>query len=209
MQHLLLTFCRLAAVDMHTAQHLVGRCLTSDLARDRTIILVTHHISLCLPVASYLVELANGKVLRQGSIQELADLDLLRTVVEQEDEPTEIPQTPANEADALTDVPVKFVQQKSNGKLIEAEARAEGRVSIRTYITYIRAAGIIPWLLTIGLMLLIRFINIGNQVSIFLENILFATEPFPTGFLGLLGRGIPTQRKPSCIPFGFLYQPLG
>lgn len=149
---------------MHTAQHLVARCLTSDLARGRTIILVTHHISLCLPAASYLVELAHGKVLRQGSIQELENLGLLRSVVEEEDDPADIPQTPENEADALKDANALKPAQGANGKLVEVEARAEGRVSTRTYITYIRAAGVLPWILTLSLMLLIRFINIGNQV---------------------------------------------
>ncbi|RDB29359.1 ATP-dependent bile acid permease [Hypsizygus marmoreus] len=154
----------LAAVDMHTAQHLVAKCLAGDLARDRTIILVTHHISLCLPVASYLVELSQGKVLRQGSIQELEDLNILQTVIEQEDLPNDAPHTPENEADAPKGISVKPAQQASNGKLIEAEARAEGRVSLRTYVTYIRAAGILSWILMIVIMLLLRAINIGNQV---------------------------------------------
>ncbi|GLB35831.1 putative ABC transporter transmembrane region [Lyophyllum shimeji] len=154
----------LAAVDMHTAQHLLAKCLTGDLARDRTIILVTHHISLCLPAASFLVELSHGKVSRQGSIQDLKDINLLESVVEQEDELADVPQTPQNEADVWKDTACKTVHQAGNGKLIEAEARAEGRVSVHTYLTYVRAAGILPWILTIALMLLIRFINIANQV---------------------------------------------
>ncbi|KAG5647718.1 hypothetical protein DXG03_008441 [Asterophora parasitica] len=156
----------LAAVDMHTAQHLLKKCLTSNLARNRTIILVTHHVSLCLPAASYLVELSNGSVLRQGSIQELEDLDLLKAVVKDEDEPLidpNVPHSPENEADSLKSVPAKPTN-KASGKLIEVEARAEGRVPLKTYLTYIRAAGIVPWVLTATLMLLIRFINITNQV---------------------------------------------
>ncbi|KAF8078960.1 ATP-binding cassette transporter [Lyophyllum atratum] len=124
----------LAAVDMHTAQHLLTKCLMSDLARDRTIILVTHHISLCLPAASYLIELSHGKVLRQGSIQDLNMLDLLGTVIEQEDTPADVPHTPENEADLLKGAPAKPMQQAGNGKLIEAEARATGRVSLHTYV---------------------------------------------------------------------------
>ncbi|KAF5385025.1 hypothetical protein D9615_001230 [Tricholomella constricta] len=167
----------LAAVDMHTAQHLLTRCLTSDLARDRTIILVTHHISLCLPAASYLVEMSNGNILRQGSIQDLKDLGLLDTVVEQEDEPMDAPHTPENEADVASTKPA---HQAGDGKLIEIEARAEGRVPLYTYLIYIRAAGIVPWILTITLMLLIRFINIMNQVFLARWGEAYQSEDVPS-----------------------------
>ena len=147
---------------MHTAQHLVTKCLAGDLVQGRTIILVTHHISLCLPKASYLVELSRGKVLRHGSIQELQKLNLLQGVVERDDFPIiRKDSPPPDEADTLNG---SKSGHPSSGKLIEAESRAEGRVSLRTYITYIRAAGLFSWVLTITLMLLIRLINIGNQV---------------------------------------------
>jgi ABC-type multidrug transport system ATPase subunit len=154
---------------MHTAQHIVANCLTGFFARDRTIILVTHHISLCLPLAYYLVELAEGQVLRQGTIKSFKESGILQKVVETEDQGFQDPEdettVPAeNEAD-LDAQEVELVERKrSDGKLIEAEARAEGRVSWRTYLTYIRAAGLSSWILTLFLMLLIRLINIGNQV---------------------------------------------
>ncbi|KAK0481769.1 P-loop containing nucleoside triphosphate hydrolase protein [Armillaria novae-zelandiae] len=163
----------LAAVDMHTAQHLVENCLSGSLVKGRTIILVTHHIGLCLPITSYIIELSHGKVLQQGSVQELEDRGVLHKVIDTEDQPfasdddSEPSATTAvNEADQLTnDSESRKPQLKSgNGKLIQVEARAEGRVSSRTYLTYIRAAGIISWILTVSLMLLIRSINISNQV---------------------------------------------
>ena len=95
----------LAAVDMHTAQHLVHKCLTGDLARERTIILVTHHVSTCLPAASYLVEISEGRILHQGSISELEEQGLLVKVLETEEEPFSDPQSleqkTLNEADIL------------------------------------------------------------------------------------------------------------
>ncbi|KAJ7170194.1 pleiotropic drug resistance ABC transporter [Mycena filopes] len=159
----------LAAVDMHTAYHIVQNCLTGPFARDRTMILVTHHISLCLPIAHYLVELDQGSVLRQGTIKSFEESGILQKVVETEDrgfqDPPEDIAVPAdNEADSVSPEVAPVTQVRSNGKLIEAEARAEGRVSWRTYMTYIRAAGLSSWILTILLMLLIRLINIGNQV---------------------------------------------
>ncbi|KAJ4485740.1 P-loop containing nucleoside triphosphate hydrolase protein [Lentinula aciculospora] len=161
----------LAAVDMHTAQHLVNNCLSSELVRGRTIILVTHHIGLCLPISSYLVELSHGTVIRKGPIQEFEN-KVLQDVIENEDEPfakedSEALPLQVNEADVLLGGN-EFLQQPTleskHGKLIDAEARAEGRVSLKTYLTYIKAAGVMSWIFTLLLMLAIRAINIGNQV---------------------------------------------
>ena len=155
---------------MHTAQHLVHKCLAGDLARGRTIILVTHHVSTCLPAASYLLEINEGTILHQGTIPELEERGLLVKVLEADEEPFSDPQPldqkTFNEADILLDgtgQPEK--RQLSDGKLIEVEARAEGRVSVRSYVTYLRTAGLPAWFFTIVLLLVIRAINIGNQVS--------------------------------------------
>lgn len=156
---------------MHTAQHLVANCLSGKLARNRTIILVTHHVGICLPITSYLLELSAGKVLQQGTVDSLAREGVLQKVIEAEDEPfiaeepDKLPPATENEGDLALAQGVKPSSFKSDkGKLIMAESRAEGRVSIRTYLTYIRAAGTASWILTFILMLMIRFINIGNQV---------------------------------------------
>lgn len=151
---------------MHTAQHIVNRCLSGELARDRTVILVTHHISLCLPIANYLVELSHGRILRRGSISSLREMGLLQQAIDSEDlaledDKEEAVDSTENEMDQLSKPLAR--RPLSNGKLIEAEARAEGRVSLRTYLIYIWAAGIFCWILTVLLMLLIRLINIANQ----------------------------------------------
>ncbi|KAI0775079.1 P-loop containing nucleoside triphosphate hydrolase protein [Trametes elegans] len=162
----------LAAVDLHTAQHIVKRALSGDLARGRTIILVTHHISLCLPISAYLVELCAGSVLRHGSSTGLREHGELARLVEAEDVPeedkTESSSATAtnveNEADLGADTPETPTKPPVDaGKLIDEEARAEGRVSMRTYWTYIRAAGIVSWIFTFALMIMIRCINVGFQ----------------------------------------------
>ena len=152
---------------MHTAQHLVSHCLSGDLALGRTIVLVTHHISLCLPYASYLVELQKGAILYQGNISELEEKGHLSHVIKTEDElfpstdsPPETLLHAHNES-----APPQRREPTTDGKLVEAEARAEGRVSLRSYVTYIKASGVIAWSLTLAIMTLIRAINIGNQVN--------------------------------------------
>ncbi|KAJ7459165.1 P-loop containing nucleoside triphosphate hydrolase protein [Mycena galericulata] len=190
----------LAAVDMHTAQHIVANCLTGPFAHDRTIILVTHHISLCLPIAHYLVELAGGHVLRQGTIKNFEESGILQKVVETEDhgchdEPVDDVAVPAdNEADFEIE-PVK--RAPSNGKLIEAEARAEGRVSWRTYLTYIRAAGISSWILTLALMLLIRLVNIGNQVFLASWGEAYQRDYIASYLVTLYSARLPWDNLPS------------
>lgn len=59
----------LSAVDAHTAHHLYFECLKGDLMRGRTVILVSHHVQLCAPGASYIVALENGRVLYKGDRQ--------------------------------------------------------------------------------------------------------------------------------------------
>nr|VWP00151.1 Trehalase (EC (Alpha-trehalose glucohydrolase) [Ganoderma boninense] len=176
----------LAAVDSHTATHLVKRALSGDLARGRTIILVTHHINLCLPIAAYLVELSSGAPLRSGLTSDLRERGELEKLVDAEDS---VEEDHTEDESSSTDVENEAdntaakkptngnangngvgilngkPQEPDAGKLIDEEARAEGRVSLRTYWTYIKAAGIVCWIFTFAFMLLIRFIQVGQQVG--------------------------------------------
>ena len=52
----------LSAVDAHTAQYIFSECLTGSLFKDRTVLLVTHHVALCLPGADFLITLDNGRI---------------------------------------------------------------------------------------------------------------------------------------------------
>ena len=69
-----------SAVDVHTQQHMCQHALGGMLVRGRTCILVTHHLDLCLPYASYLVVLDHGvlkhasPVSSASSVPENADL---------------------------------------------------------------------------------------------------------------------------------------
>ncbi|KAK2461428.1 hypothetical protein APHAL10511_005891 [Amanita phalloides] len=150
----------LAAVDMHTAHHIVQNCFTGRFAADRTIILVTHHLSLCLPIASHFIELEDGKVVRQGPAREFIDDGVTQNIVTKTDMHTEILQ---NEADSLTNG-TNPVGKTGDGTLIEEETRPEGSISWRAYYTYIRAAGMFCWFLSFVLLVLVRCISIADQV---------------------------------------------
>lgn len=64
-RHLLLDDC-LSAVDSHTAKWIYDYCIMGPLMHARTCILVTHNVALCVPLASLVVVLDNGRVLMQG-----------------------------------------------------------------------------------------------------------------------------------------------
>ncbi|KAG8943314.1 hypothetical protein FRC04_002938 [Tulasnella sp. 424] len=155
----------LAAVDMHTANHLVKKCFSGPLMKDRTILLVTHHVSLCLPAAAYIVELHNGAIYRQGSVQDLKERGQLEDVIATEDHPEapeSEPEEDGNEADQIAP-DEDHTKAKALGKFIEDEHRAEGNVTLKTYLTYMRAVGWVPWSLTCLLILTMRGVTVGNQ----------------------------------------------
>ncbi|KAG8696666.1 hypothetical protein FRC08_007008 [Ceratobasidium sp. 394] len=172
----------LAAVDMHTARHIVEQCLSGPLMRGRTIILVTHHVRMCLSAASYLVEIGNGRIIRQGTIGELRRQGQLSEILQLEDDTMEDESKTAEEAaeTAPSNINEADVDNQDEGlpngdgstpvhngnigKLVDEEARAEGRVSLRTYWTYIRAASIWSWFATLLLLLALRGITIGSQL---------------------------------------------
>ncbi|CAI2167170.1 11640_t:CDS:10 [Funneliformis geosporum] len=79
----------LSAVDAHTAKHLMIECLSGTLMKGRTIILVTHHVRLCLKEASYLVTIDNGKVTVAGSVSELRSSGKLTAILEEADSRSE------------------------------------------------------------------------------------------------------------------------
>ncbi|KAJ2908621.1 hypothetical protein GGI21_002703, partial [Coemansia aciculifera] len=65
----------LSAVDAHTAKHILTECLLSKtpLMLGRTRVLVTHHVSMCLPYAQYIVMLREGQVSLKGNTSELQE----------------------------------------------------------------------------------------------------------------------------------------
>lgn len=195
--HTILLDDPLSAVDMHTARHIVQDCLGGPLMQNRTVVLVTHHVKLCLRLAEFLVEVDAGKILRAGRVAELAKSTIASILEERqgeidEDKPaqgktidetnladdisedgptrdrnngslpssTDVDASSENEAKAT---PKWRLSTAEAGKFVDDETRAEGRVSWKTYKTYIRAAGYWTWGATFLLILSLRGINILDQ----------------------------------------------
>jgi ABC-type multidrug transport system fused ATPase/permease subunit len=132
----------LSAVDSHTAKHLYHKCLMGDLMTGRTVILVTHHVKLCLPRSKYLVKLDNGSISGCGFTQDLRDRKILHELVG-EDESLEV----ANDAADIEETgdegeeEIELESEKEAKKLIEEEASEEGRVKFQVYKAYFDACG--------------------------------------------------------------------
>ncbi|BGP16287.1 hypothetical protein JCM10213_008267 [Rhodosporidiobolus nylandii] len=88
----------LSAVDSHTARHLYRKCLCGPLLENRTVILITHHISLCLGAAAYVVRLSEGRIALQAPVDELDKAELTTELVEDDDEAEETEKADALEA---------------------------------------------------------------------------------------------------------------
>ena len=141
----------LAALDVHTAKHVVNEALRSDLVRGRTILLVTHNIALTAHVAENVLMLGrNGKVVRQGAVEDVLQTSAtLRAVVEkQRDLNEEVEYKGANRSD------VDDGKKGSDaGKLIVAEEKAEGKLQKAVIMMYLRACGSPPiWAVCLSLI---------------------------------------------------------
>lgn len=133
--------------------------------------MVTHHVALCLPSASYLVRLSSGRVAYSGPATDsavVADTLVQEAKEEIEDEKQgEITKVDAigrltNESMANTprassptlapSVPSKDVAN-GKGQLVLEEKRATGRVKGTVYKKYLSAAGWGMWVIIFGLVL--------------------------------------------------------
>lgn len=148
----------LAALDVHTAKHVVSEALQGDLIRGRTVLLVTHNIALTAPIASHVIVLGrHGQVSTQGSVPDVLKRDTkLRAEVEKgQQETEEIESKVDKEEDGDVDTKPKA------GKLIIAEEKAIGRVERDAFMLYFEGmGGPLTWMIFIGLILVGRFLSV-------------------------------------------------
>ena len=126
----------------------------------RTVILVSHHVQLCAPGASYIVALDNGRVQFQGDREAFYASGVINGLTQsgaaaaQEDEDASKIPNAEELVEATTVVPSEASSTKSPStvvadpkskkaprKLVEEEKRAVGRIGKDVWLTYIRAAG--------------------------------------------------------------------
>ncbi|KAL8940293.1 MAG: hypothetical protein Q9216_002879 [Gyalolechia sp. 2 TL-2023] len=153
-----------SAVDAHVGRHLFDEALTGELGEGRTRILVTHHVSLCLPKTKYAVLLGGGVVEHAGPVANLQKAGVLEQVlheqkeghmsIEHKEEVEEFTRTLDDDStlqkiltavtersvrtdDSELDVQGKGQPQKFN----EEEKREKGSVKLSIWREYLSASG--------------------------------------------------------------------
>lgn len=132
----------LSALDHNTAESIVRKCLLGPLMQDRTIVLVTHRVSLVHSHADQIFEISEGKV-HCHSKQETSPL---RDVY---DDSTQHGETEPGTAedDVSAAVPDKFVEE---------EHRADWGVQTRVYWAYIKAGKLKWWSILVAVIAIYR-----------------------------------------------------
>jgi len=166
----------LAAVDSQTGRHLVDNCLTGPLLRDRTVIIVSHHVEMLLPSVDYVVRMLDGRVESSGTPRDLRQRGLLdgllvseETIIEKEESADKKDSVAAEarvlaEADHDKDTPAEANKKARPGrKLVKDEERASGSVKFATYKTYIVASTWTVWILTVLLLGLVQLTTLGER----------------------------------------------
>ncbi|KAJ7367306.1 hypothetical protein DFH08DRAFT_910161 [Mycena albidolilacea] len=127
----------LAALDVHTAQWIIAKCLSGDLIENRTVILVTHNVALARPIADFVVSFgSDGRIHSQGAISEITKRGPLAAQIRKD-------QRVLDKAEQEVDVeaPEAKPADTADGKLIVAEEIQLGHVSGSALKMYFTAMG--------------------------------------------------------------------
>ncbi|KAJ3202160.1 hypothetical protein HDU67_000756, partial [Dinochytrium kinnereticum] len=157
----------LSAVDAPTGRHLVANAILGPLAKGRTIILVSHAVSLVLPVADYVIVLSGGEVIAQGTASEVAANPAVKDITERTVSKSQLDLFEGSE-EGKTDEKKKkkesgVAEDSKATKIVEKEEKAAGDVSWGVYSYYLKAAG--GWIYTVAfvaslvLIYLVQFLS--------------------------------------------------
>ncbi|TFK50258.1 P-loop containing nucleoside triphosphate hydrolase protein [Heliocybe sulcata] len=166
----------LSAVDSHTARHIFERLLCGPVLQGRTVLLVTHHVSLVLPGANYVVRLSDGRIDLKGTVEDLRSQGVLdevwRDIPDTEDvtvEKTEEDLAKEAEQELVGDVKSddgNASDRKKPRTLVEEEHREAGSVKWHIYQTYLTASSYWTWAVILLLIALNQVLSISEKLWI-------------------------------------------
>lgn len=144
-----------SALDAETGRHVYEHALTGELGQDRTRILVTHHVGLCLPRTDYCVLLEHGSMTHAGSVEELSMKQGLNDVLHNLASERAATKQQVDDDDAASRRkrssigPPPAAGGESPRKFTPDEMRETGAISWRVYKAYVSKGNRLPvWALT-------------------------------------------------------------
>lgn len=177
-----------SALDAHTGRHLYEHAVTGELGANRTRILVTHHVGLCLPRTDYLVLLEDGTVKKAGSVDDLRKTNSFTDILSHEHEEENVDEVAEDNGDLL-DVEETTLQRvisnrsqrrdstTANGnsepkratprKFVEDEKREIGSIKLAIYKEWFKTAGSLPFWIFVVLLYVSYVVLILGRVSFF------------------------------------------
>lgn len=164
----------LAALDIHTAQHVVQQAILGPLLTDRLVILATHQIAMVLIGSKQHYEIVEGKLMAIAQSPTLLE----NTELERKS-PSLVSSEDTGQATLVASQDIAK-SQPGQQKFMTEETTATGAIKYRVYTTYLKAAGYPIWLLLLVLLVVIRVLK-------FLENyVLKLWSEKPSSALGSL-----------------------
>ncbi|KAF9247626.1 hypothetical protein DTO027I6_732 [Penicillium roqueforti] len=181
-----------SALDAHTGRHVFEQALTGKLGQNRTRILVTHHVALCLPRTDYSVLLENGRIKYAGTIDDLKESHHLEDILGKEhateqadlvadgedreffnDEETTLQKVISNTSHQKPNIATNGSASNGNGiattqtkpkKFVEDEKRETGSVRLAVYISFLNKGGsVVYWLVTLSVYLMFSSLMVGRS----------------------------------------------
>jgi ABC-type multidrug transport system fused ATPase/permease subunit len=176
----------LSAVDAQTARHLYVNCLQGPLMSGRTVILVTHQVSLVAPAASLVVMLDAGNVVAAGTPAELMASGQLEMLEEVDTgassstptltgSPKDIIEDNFDRTEAETEEMQKKIKadkaapetQKLAKQLVATESQGQGMIGMDTYMLYFRSmGGIVYWVILWTALIAAQILQVGSNAWI-------------------------------------------
>ncbi|RPA89809.1 hypothetical protein L873DRAFT_1831877 [Choiromyces venosus 120613-1] len=159
----------LSALDAGTSKLVFEKCIKGEVLAGRTVVLVTHHVSLVSSAAKKIIVLANGRVVSDSSPEALSDdaIELLRET--EEADTVAIDVVPGEPVEQPREAIVPEAKPKNSGKLVTDEARNKGRVPKKLVFEYLKYFG--PLFITFVLVfisvldkLVDQFLLIGTSI---------------------------------------------
>lgn len=155
----------LSALDVGTMKTVVQKCIRGEVLRDRTVVLVTHHVSLVAAAAHQIVALNDGSLVSAGPPALFPDLlssdKMENTDAAEAEDISRMATESLAPSDDLTAPALQNGTASKKGKLVLEEERAVGRVPKKLVMEYLKQIGGPFVLLLIGFCIALELVSLS------------------------------------------------